>query len=211
MGLFGDFDLGKTVGTFLTGSAVSGGGTSIWAGLGGLAASGGLNYLSQMEANNTNKRLARQQMAFQERMSNTAHQREVQDLLAAGLNPNLSAGGDGSSTPSGSSANMQAPQLSLPDFMAYGISMKQLEQADQRIAIDKANSAASIAKSLSEQDLNKMRKILMQKGMIRAELEGEASSILQNVIKWLKKGPSRNQPPSQIDYDDSMQQRFPYP
>lgn len=78
--------------------------------IGAGAAIGGalIGRQGQKDANVANAQQAEAQMRFQQEMSRTAHQREVEDLRAAGLNPILSGtGGAGASTPPGAAARIE--------------------------------------------------------------------------------------------------------
>lgn len=69
---------------------------------------GAASAYGQYSANQTNQRIAREQMAFQERMSNTQWQRGVADMRAAGINPIMAASQGGASSPMGASTQVSS-------------------------------------------------------------------------------------------------------
>lgn len=71
-----------------------------------IAIGAGANFVGGLLQNEQNVNQANRANQFSNRMSSTAHQREVKDLRAAGLNPILSAN-SGASTPTGAQAKME--------------------------------------------------------------------------------------------------------
>lgn len=115
------------------------------------ALSAGLGFLGGERQNEANIGLSRDQMAFQERMSSTAHQREVKDLIAAGLNPMLSLKNGGASTPAGATAHVENSAQSASNA-AMGSAQRRLINAqianqESQVQLNSATAAERVAET----------------------------------------------------------------
>lgn len=119
---------------------------------GGALGAAGISAASQSATNDANADLARENNQTQINLANTAHQREVTDLRAAGLNPILSAGGSGSAVPNLTTPTMVSPLANIGDAMKAGITdwsaIKQGEAIDSSIEKTKSETRLNDANAL---------------------------------------------------------------
>ncbi len=166
---------------------------------------GVISAKGQKRANEQNVQLSRDQMALQERMSNTQYERAVHDMARAGINPILSYKQGGAGTPSGQTATVG----NVGAHIGQGID----KAASSAIATQKAHLEtkrnAEVLKQLQSDTDLKREKIKTEKSIQNTQAGNEAAAWNQaqklqheaSIIKLQVNSAKAQNEVDKIDYD----------
>lgn len=138
------------------------------------------------EANMMSQANAREQMAFQRRMSSDAHQREVIDLRRAGLNPILSGtGGMGASTTAGAQGDVKVAPVAS-EGQAVSSAMDVFRTVAQAMKTNADREFIQTAKTAETQaSAKKMESETIPVENRLAKLQAEVRNLVSGTIKNL--------------------------
>lgn len=108
------------------------------------------NSQQQSSANQINLDQAQVNRDFQERMSNSAYQRGMEDMRKAGLNPMLAFSQGGASTPSGSTGSVSPVKTDVPNALDKASTMMGMKSTAKAVE----QSEAQTEKIRSDTGLN---------------------------------------------------------
>lgn len=137
--------------------------------------SSALSFLGGERRNTAQEELAQQQMDYQSAMSNTAYQRAVADMKAAGINPMLAARVGGASSPMGAMAQVMdtvTPAVQSGMGAYTGIASAQAAESQAVLSSAQARLADSQIELNSEQKQvvsNTAQKIILETSKISDE------------------------------------------